>query len=68
MVRHYVAEMRRELGRGALKRWIVFQIRAENIRRKIRPSQPYTPSALMKLKNLVMNLREGRSVSFYRGE
>ncbi len=68
MVQHFVTELRDELGHRPVKRWIVLQIRAENILKKISPGHNYAPSTLMKIKNLAMNIREGRRPSFYRGE
>lgn len=49
-----------------IKRWVAFNIRLDNIRKKLTPHQPFDPSWLVKLKNIALNLREGRAPSTSR--
>lgn len=66
-VRYYVSKLVLQLGNNPLKKHLVFRIRSENIWKKIHPQNRYKPSNVMKLKNLVLNVKEGRGFKLSRG-
>jgi putative sugar O-methyltransferase len=63
---YMVDEVKQLAAFPSVVRWAVYAVRNELIRKKMTAASLYEPSALLKTKNLLLNVREGKGARFER--